>query len=174
MREILLIDADSHLCRGLSTQRTIAGVIELVRGAGATLSLASVELRISMAELYEGIAIATPDTGRALISDAPASQFKHARSPLFANAGARRQPPCDGGAGGDFLRRELVLSDPARHPADPDDPGAAAAGLAARRGVHARLGRSAAFSAMRSAISCSTRSAGRCSNSTTRWTATRR
>ena len=37
------------------------------------------------------------------------------------------------GDGGDVLRRKLVLSAAARHPADPDDPGAAAPGLADRR-----------------------------------------
>ena len=56
VREILLIDADSHHAELYRRDNNHWG-IELVRGAGATLFLASVELRISMSELYEGIAI---------------------------------------------------------------------------------------------------------------------
>jgi len=56
VREILLIDADSHHAELYRRDNNHWGV-ELVRGAGATLFLASVELRISMSELYEGIAI---------------------------------------------------------------------------------------------------------------------
>jgi Uma2 family endonuclease len=54
--EILLIDADSQHAEVYRRENTRWG-IELVRGAEATLFLASVELRVSMAELYEGIVI---------------------------------------------------------------------------------------------------------------------
>jgi Uma2 family endonuclease len=56
VREILLIDADSHHAELYRRGNSHWG-IELVRGAQATLHLMSVELRISMSELYEGIAI---------------------------------------------------------------------------------------------------------------------
>ena len=56
VREILLIDADSHHAELYRRDNNHWGV-ELVRGAGATLFLASVEPRISMSGLYEGIAI---------------------------------------------------------------------------------------------------------------------
>ena len=56
VREILLIDADSHHAEVYRRERNHWG-IELVRGGEATLLLASIELRISMSELYEGIAI---------------------------------------------------------------------------------------------------------------------
>ncbi len=56
VQEILLIDADSHYAE-LHRRENDRWVTELVRGAGATLVLASVELRLSMAELYEGIAV---------------------------------------------------------------------------------------------------------------------
>ena len=62
VREIMLIDADSHHAELYRRQNDHWG-IQLVRGAGATLFLASVELRISMSELYEGIAILTPTVG---------------------------------------------------------------------------------------------------------------
>lgn len=56
VREILLIDADSHHAE-LYRRENGHWRIELVRGGGAILSLASVGLRLSMAELYEGIAV---------------------------------------------------------------------------------------------------------------------
>jgi Uma2 family endonuclease len=56
VREILLIDADSHHAEVYRRENNHWG-IELVRGAEAMLFLASIELRISMSELYEGIAI---------------------------------------------------------------------------------------------------------------------
>src|SRR6202521_3618749 len=56
VREILLIDADSHHAEVYRRENNHWG-IELVRGGEATLLLASIELRISMSELYEGIAI---------------------------------------------------------------------------------------------------------------------
>jgi Uma2 family endonuclease len=59
VREIVFIDADSHHAEVYRRDNSYWG-IELVRGADATLFLASVELRISMSELYEGIAI--PDS----------------------------------------------------------------------------------------------------------------
>jgi Uma2 family endonuclease len=62
VREIMLTDADSHHAELYRRQNDHWG-IQLVRGAGATLFLASVELRISMSELYEGIAILTATVG---------------------------------------------------------------------------------------------------------------
>jgi Uma2 family endonuclease len=59
VREILLIDADSHHAELYQRQNNHWG-IELIRGAEATLFLNSVDLRISMAELYQGIAIPAP------------------------------------------------------------------------------------------------------------------
>src|ERR1700739_2703733 len=56
VREIVLIDADSHHAE-LYRRENTHWRIELVRGADATLLLASIELRISMSELYEGIAV---------------------------------------------------------------------------------------------------------------------
>jgi len=56
VREILLIDADSHHAEVYRRENNHWG-IERVRGGEATLLLASIELRISMSELYEGIAI---------------------------------------------------------------------------------------------------------------------
>ena len=56
VREIMLIDADSHHAELYGRENDHWG-IELVRGAEATLFLATVDLRISMSELYEGIAI---------------------------------------------------------------------------------------------------------------------
>ena len=56
VREIVLIDADSHHAEVYRRDNS-HWEIELVRGADATLFLASVELRTSMSELYEGIAI---------------------------------------------------------------------------------------------------------------------
>jgi Uma2 family endonuclease len=56
VREILLIDADSHHAEVYRRENNHWG-IELVRGGEATLFLSSVDLRISITELYEGIAI---------------------------------------------------------------------------------------------------------------------
>ena len=56
VREILLIDPDSHHAEVYRRENGI----ELVRGGEATLFLASIELPISMSEVYEGIAI--PDS----------------------------------------------------------------------------------------------------------------
>lgn len=56
VREVVLIDADSHHAEIFRRENDIWR-IELVRGAEATLVLNSVDLRISMSELYEGIAI---------------------------------------------------------------------------------------------------------------------
>jgi Uma2 family endonuclease len=55
-QEILLIDADSHYAE-LHRRENDRWLTELVRGSSAILSLASVDLRVSMAELYEGVAI---------------------------------------------------------------------------------------------------------------------
>jgi Uma2 family endonuclease len=55
-QEILLIDADGHYAE-LHRRENDRWVTELVRGASAILSLASVVLRVSMAELYERVAI---------------------------------------------------------------------------------------------------------------------
>jgi Uma2 family endonuclease len=59
VREILLIDADSHHAEVYRRENNHWG-IQLVRGAEGMLFLASIGLRISMSELYEGIAI--PDS----------------------------------------------------------------------------------------------------------------
>ena len=63
VREILLIDADSLHAEVYRRENNHWG-IELVHGGEATLLLASIELRISMSELYEGIA--TPAAAEAL------------------------------------------------------------------------------------------------------------
>jgi Uma2 family endonuclease len=57
VREILLIDADSYHAE-LYRRESDQWMVELVRGAAAVLFLVSVELRISMLDLYQGIAIA--------------------------------------------------------------------------------------------------------------------
>ncbi len=56
VREIMLIDADSHHAELYRRENDHWG-IQLVRGAEASLFLTTVDVRISMAELYEGIAI---------------------------------------------------------------------------------------------------------------------
>jgi Uma2 family endonuclease len=56
VREILLIDANSYHAE-VYRRENDHWRIELVRGAEAALHLASVDLRIEMSELYEGIAI---------------------------------------------------------------------------------------------------------------------
>jgi Uma2 family endonuclease len=56
VREIMLIDADSYHAELYRREDDRWG-IQLVRGAEAALSLVSVDLRISMSDLYEGIAI---------------------------------------------------------------------------------------------------------------------
>src|SRR5215471_8798464 len=58
VREVLLIDADSHHAELYRRDNNHWG-IELVRGPEGTLFLASVGLRIAMSELYEGIATPT-------------------------------------------------------------------------------------------------------------------
>ena len=60
VREILLIDADSRHAELYRRANSHWG-IELVRGAEAVLFLASVELRVPMLDLYEGIALAAAD-----------------------------------------------------------------------------------------------------------------
>jgi Uma2 family endonuclease len=62
VRETMLIDADSHHAELYRRENDRWG-IQLVRGAEATLFLASVDLQISMSELYEGIAILTATVG---------------------------------------------------------------------------------------------------------------
>ena len=56
VREIMLIDADNHHAELYRRKNNHWG-IELIRGAEATHFLNSVDLRISMSELYQGIAI---------------------------------------------------------------------------------------------------------------------
>ena len=56
IREILLIDSESRHAELYRRENDHWG-IELVRGADASLFLTSVGLRISMSELYEGVAI---------------------------------------------------------------------------------------------------------------------
>jgi len=58
--EIVLIDADGHHAEVYRRENNHWG-IELVRGAEATLFLASVGLSLAMSELYEGIAISAID-----------------------------------------------------------------------------------------------------------------
>ena len=62
VREIMLIDADSHHAELYRRDNDHWG-IQLVRGAEAILVLTAVDLRISMVELYEGIAIPATTTG---------------------------------------------------------------------------------------------------------------
>ena len=56
VREIMLIDADSYHAEVYRRENDHWG-IELVRGLEAALSLISIDLRMSMSELYEGIAM---------------------------------------------------------------------------------------------------------------------
>jgi Uma2 family endonuclease len=60
VREILLIDADSRHAEIYRRENSHWG-IELVRGAEAMLLLASVELHVSLSELYQGIALPAAD-----------------------------------------------------------------------------------------------------------------
>jgi Uma2 family endonuclease len=62
VREIVLIDADSHHAELYRRENDHWG-IQLVRGAEASLFLTTVDLRISMSELYEGIAIPPATVG---------------------------------------------------------------------------------------------------------------
>jgi Uma2 family endonuclease len=62
VREIMLIDADSHHAELYRRENNRWG-IQLVRGIEATLFLASVDIQISMSELYEGIAVPTVTVG---------------------------------------------------------------------------------------------------------------
>jgi Uma2 family endonuclease len=56
VQEILLIDSDSYYAE-VHRRDANHWIIELVRGSGAILSLSSVGLSLSMAELYGGIAM---------------------------------------------------------------------------------------------------------------------
>ena len=56
VREIMLIDADTYHAELYRRENDHWG-IELVRGAEASFSLVSVDLRILMSEFYEGIAL---------------------------------------------------------------------------------------------------------------------
>jgi len=62
VREIMLIDADSHHAELYRRENDHWG-IQLVRGAEANLALTTVDLRISMSELYEGIAMPAATAG---------------------------------------------------------------------------------------------------------------
>jgi Uma2 family endonuclease len=62
VREIMLIYADSHHAELYRRENDRWG-IQLVRGTEASLVLTTVDLRISMSELYEGIAIAAATVG---------------------------------------------------------------------------------------------------------------
>jgi Uma2 family endonuclease len=62
VREIMLIDADSQHAELYRRENDRWG-IQLVRGAEATLFLASLDLQISMSELYERIAIRIATVG---------------------------------------------------------------------------------------------------------------
>ena len=91
---------------------------------------------------------------------------KSATPALRVDPVARRFPPRRLGAGRRQLRRELVLPDPARRAARPDDHRRPAAGLVLRRWSPPSPRCSAASSATPSAISPSTPSASRCCAST--------
>src|ERR1700716_2982116 len=67
-------------------------------------------------------------------------RYLDAATPLCPHTRYRRRPECADGAADRLVRRKLVLSDTARHPADPDDPGTAARGVAAGCLLHSRLG----------------------------------
>jgi Uma2 family endonuclease len=56
VREIMLIDADSYHAEVYRRENDHWGV-ELVRGLESALYLASIDLRVSMFELYQGIAM---------------------------------------------------------------------------------------------------------------------
>lgn len=56
VQEMLLIDSDSYYAE-VHRRDANHWIIELVRGSGAILSLSSVGVSLSMAELYDGIAI---------------------------------------------------------------------------------------------------------------------
>jgi Uma2 family endonuclease len=62
VREIMLIDADSHHAELYRRENDHWG-IQLVRGAEATVFLSTVDVRISMSELYKGIAIPAATVG---------------------------------------------------------------------------------------------------------------
>ena len=62
VREIMLIDADSHHAELYRRENDHWG-IQLVRGTEANLVLTTVDLRISMSELYEGIAMPAATAG---------------------------------------------------------------------------------------------------------------
>ena len=62
VREIMLIDADSHHAELYRRENDHWG-IQLIRGFEASLLLTTVDLRISMAALYEGIAIPAATAG---------------------------------------------------------------------------------------------------------------
>jgi Uma2 family endonuclease len=62
VREIMLIDADSHHAELYRRENDRWG-IQLVRGADTTLFLSTVNLRIAMSELYDGIAIPAATAG---------------------------------------------------------------------------------------------------------------
>jgi Uma2 family endonuclease len=62
VREIMLIDADSHHAELYRRENDHWG-FQIVRGAEATLFVNTVDLRISMSELYEGIAIPAATAG---------------------------------------------------------------------------------------------------------------
>jgi Uma2 family endonuclease len=56
VNEILLIDSES-ICAEILRREGDRWITELVQGRDATLRLPSIDLRIAMAELYEGIEI---------------------------------------------------------------------------------------------------------------------
>jgi Uma2 family endonuclease len=62
VQEILLIDSDSYYAE-VHRRDANHWIIELVRGSGAILSLSSVGLSLSMAELYGGIAMPNTELG---------------------------------------------------------------------------------------------------------------
>jgi Uma2 family endonuclease len=63
VQEILLIDSESVFAEALRRDGD-HWITEIVQGPAATLTLGSVPVRITMAELYEGIPLLAPRVGR--------------------------------------------------------------------------------------------------------------
>ena len=68
VQEILLIDSESIFAEVLRRDGD-KWITEIVRGPAAVLSLASVPLNVSMAELYEGFLMPEPEGPQATTGD---------------------------------------------------------------------------------------------------------
>ena len=66
VREILLLDSDSIFAEVLRREGD-HWITEIVQGPAATLSLSSIPLTISMADLYEGVPLPEPTPGQARV-----------------------------------------------------------------------------------------------------------